>query len=230
MAIFQRGPLFFMNSLSNGVDITITFSTLVPPREDDYVVVFGGHGAAEPTLADPVTGGYTLINKHETTAPIFGMWYKKMTSTPDLDVTGDGGGNVSDGVVYGCYVLGGVDSVNPLDVPAVAVGPINSEDPDPGSIETVTNNAWVIACAGAENQEFNPGEISGYSDQLFEGVGDINSFTAAVARFEKVILGAEDPGAWPSWVPGDWYAITAAFRAAPPTPQPASHSQQYVRR
>jgi len=215
MAIALRGTLNDLTgSRNNGGDVTITFDTITPPLEDDIVVVFGGHGIGTTTLTDPGSG-YTLIAKHETTAPIFGMWFKKMTATPDLSVVCNGGGTNTDGVVYGCYVLSGVDTTTAQDAAAVTVGPTSSTNPDAGLITTVTNDAWVVPCAGSDIRDTSPGTISGYADQLNDNRNETNSYTAAMSRLEKSSFGDENPAAWDSWGSSNWYAITAAFRPAP---------------
>jgi len=214
MAIALRGTLNDLEgNANNGNDVTLTFDTITPPLVDDYVILFGGHGIGTTTLADP--SGYTLIAKHETTAPIFGMWYKKMTSTPDLTVVGSGGGNNADGVAYCCWVLSGIDTTTPEDATATTTGPTTSTNPDPASITTVTNNAWVIPCAGGTVNDTTPGTISGYAEQLDRARNETNPFTATGSTFEKASFGAEDPGAWSSMASSTWYAITAAFRPAP---------------
>lgn len=219
MAIALRGTLNHLaGSINNGGNVTLTFDVTTPPLENDYVVVFGGHGIGTTTLADP--SGYTLIAKHETTSPIFGMWYKKMTATPDLTVVGDGGGTNTDGVAYGCWVLSGVDQTTPLDVTATTAGPTTSTNPDAPSITPVTENAWVIPCALSEVSDNSPGTVSGYSNQLDIRRVETNPVTIAGATFDSGVVDAEDPAAWDSWSSGLWYAITAAFRPDVPAPPP----------
>jgi len=221
MAIALRGSLNDLTAAaSNGANVTITFDTITPPLEDDVVVVFGAHGT-DVTTIDLITSGYTLIDKHESTAPIFGAWYKFMGSTPDLTVVIDGGGDAQDGVALACYVISGVDTTTPLDQTTVSVGPTTSTNPDCGSITTQTDDAWVFAMAGSDVRDTGPGTVSGYVTQLNANRNDTNDVTIAGARLEKTTFGAEDPPAWSSWSSSTWYAITAAFKPASGGPTPA---------
>ncbi len=212
MPIALRGLSQTGNS-NNGGDVTLTFDAITPPLEDDIVVVFGGHGVATTTLAAP-GAGYTQIGIHTGTAPIFGMWLKRMGLTPDLSVLCSGGGNALDGVAYGCAIYSGVDTGTAQDAAATTVGPQTSENPDPASITTVTANAFVLAAAGSAVFDSSPGTISGYTDQLNATRNETNDLTAAFARIDAGTADAEDPGAWSAWLSGTWYAITAALRPA----------------
>ena len=74
------------------------------------------------------------------------MWYRRMGATPALSVLCSGGGNNSDGVAYGCYVLSGVDTVTAEDATATTAGPTTSTNPDPASI-TTANTDWSSQAA-----------------------------------------------------------------------------------
>jgi len=213
MAIALRGSANHITGASgNGGDVTLTFDTGTPPLENDIVVVFGGHGTDVTTLTAPGSG-YTQIGIHTGSAPIFGMWYKRMGATPDLSVVCSGGGDAQDAVCYGCYVLSGVDTTTAEDATATTAGPTASTNPDPASITTANTDAWVIAVTGSDVRDTSPGTISGYSNQLNTNRNDTNDITIAGATFENPEADAEDPGAWSTWSSGTWYAITAAFRA-----------------
>ena len=213
MAIALRGILgnHATGNSNNGGDVTLTFDVITPPLENDIIVVFGGHGIATTTLAAPGTG-YTQIGIHTGSEPIFGVWYKRMGSTPDLSVVCSGGGNNQDAVAYGCYALSGIDTTTAEDATATTAGPTTSTNPNAPSITTVTANAWVIACAGSAVNDNSPGTISGYSNHLASTRNETNDLTTAAATIDAGATGAEDPAAWSGWSSGAWYAITAAFR------------------
>ncbi len=212
MTIALRGTLnHLIGSSNNGGDVTLTFDTITPPLVDDIVVVFGGHGIAVTTLAAP-GAGYTQIGIHTGSAPIFGMWYKRMGATPDLSVVCSGGGDNDDGVAYGCWVLSGVDTTTAEDATATTAGPTTSTNPNAPSITTNNVNAWVIPTAGSDNRDTSPGTVSGYSNQLNVNRNETNDVTVAGATFENPEADAEDPAAWSSWSSSTWYTITAAFR------------------
>lgn len=212
MAIARRG-ISQTGQSNNGGNVTLTFDTITPPLENDIIVAFGGHGIGTTTLAAPGSG-YTQIGIHTGTAPIFGAWYKRMGSTPDLSVVCSGGGDAADGVAYCCWALSGVDTVTAEDATATTAGPTTSTNPDPASITPVTANAWVAAMAGNNNQDNSPGTISGYTDHLSQSRTETNVYTTAGALVDAGAVDAEDPGAWSTWKTGTWYTITAAFRPA----------------
>jgi len=214
MAIALRGALNHLTAIaSNGANVTLTFDTITPPLEDDIVVVFGGHGIQTTTLAAPGTG-YTQIGIHTGSAPIFGMWYKRMGATPDLSVVCSGGGAAQDAVCYGCYVLSGVDVVTAEDAAATTAGPTTSSNPDGPSITTANANSWVVTCSGSDVRDTAIGTISGYSNRLAATRNDTEDITIGASTFLNVGADAEDPPAWSAWLSGTWYSITAAFREA----------------
>jgi len=214
MTIALRGTLnHITGNRNNGNDVTLTFDTITPPLENDMVIVFGGHGDAVTTLDAPGTG-YTQIGIHTGTAPIFGMWYKRMGSTPDLSVVCSGGGSNADGVAYGCWVLSGVNETTVEDVTATTAGPTTSTNPDGPSITPTTDGTWVISTSGGDVRDLTPGTISGYSNQLDRDGNDTNDITVGGGTFPWV-SGAEDPPAWSTWASSTWYSITAAIREEP---------------
>ena len=220
MAIALRGALNdITGSRNNGNDVVLTFDTITPPLVDDIVVVFGGTGIGSvTTLGVPsgnTSGNYIQIGIHTGSAPLFGMWYQRMGATPDLTVTCAGSGDNADGVAYGCYVLSGVDTTTAQDATATTAGPTSSTNPDAPSITTANTDSWVIPCAGGDIRDLTPGTIADYSNQLEQDGNDTNDITIAAATFENPEADAENPAAWSSWATSNWYAITAAFRAAP---------------
>jgi hypothetical protein len=210
VAIALRG-ISQVGGVSNGADVTLTFDTITPPQTDDIVVVYGGHGTATTTLAAPGTG-YTQVAIHTGTAPIFGVWYKRMGATPDTSVVCSGGGNALDAVAYACQTFSGVDTTTALDQTTTTAGPTTSTNPNAPSITTQTANALVIALAGSNNRDTTPGTVSGYSNQQNTNRNDTNDITIASATFLNVGADAEDPPAWSSWASGTWYAVTMALK------------------
>jgi hypothetical protein len=209
---------------TNGGDVTLTFDAGAgAPQTGDYVVVFGGHGTTVTTLlppgaAAPNDGTYTQVGIHTGSAPVFGAWIKKMGATPDTQVVGSGGGNASDAVAYGAWVISGVDLSTPQDQTATTAGPTTSTNPNGASITTVTDNAWVLTMAGSVVNDGTPGTISGYTNQKNANATDTSPFTTSGMTKLVAAHGAEDPGAYSSWSSGAWYAITMALRPAATTP------------
>ena len=214
MPIALRGIAQTGNS-NNGGDVTLTFDAVTPPLENDIVIVSGGHGVTVTTLTAPVPNAgdaYTQVGIHTGSAPIFGVWIKRMGATPDTSVTCDGGGNNADAVAWCSTVYSGVDTTTEQDAAATTAGPTTSTNPDGPSITTVTNNAFVCVLAGSAVFDTSPGTVSGYTDQLNITRNETGDFTTAFARIDKTTFGAEDPAAWGTWASGAWYAVTMALR------------------
>ncbi len=212
MAITVVGTPQVGNAL-NGSNITLTFSTT--PIEGDYVVVYGG--VAYGAVPSAPGTGYTqiAINTGASSYLTFGVWIKKMSSSPDSSVLCYGNANALSGVAYGCKVFRGVDGTTPQDATATtATG--NSINPDCPSITTITDGAWVLALAGMRNNEPSPGTVSGYSNQYNTTANDSVDITIAGATLEKTTAGAENPPAWSTWVVSstNWFAVTVALRPA----------------
>jgi len=197
-----------VGNTTNGGNVTLTFSTT--PLENDYVVVYGGTGGS-PAPSAPGTG-YTQIALGGA-ASRFGVWIKKMSSSPDASVLCRGNSVTSAAVAYGCYVFRGVDGTTPQDATATTATGI-STNPNPASITTVTDAAWVLAFGNGNVNDATPGTISGYSNQYNTTANDTEPITVAGATLEKATAGAENPAAWSSWADSEWYTVTVALRPA----------------
>lgn len=202
-----------VGSAINGGDVTLTFN--VTPVENDIVILYGGSGQDRGALPSEPSG-YTRIALYEPGSGVgfyFGVWYKKMTASPDTTAVGKGSGSSVDGTAYGCYVLHGVDTSTPQDT-AATTNQTAGTNPDCPSITTVTNNALVLAIAGSDAFDATPGTVSGYSNQYTTVGDDGQDITIAGATFEKVTAGAENPPAWGTWASGTYLAVTIALRPA----------------
>lgn len=197
-----------IGNTTNGGNVTLTFSTT--PSENDYVVVYGGVGGGTAPSA-PGTG-YTQIALVSATTR-FGVWIKKMTSSPDASVLCRGNSVTSAAVAYGCYVFRGVDGTTPQDATATTATNFTGA-PNPASITTATNSAWVLAFGNGSVSDATPGTISGYSNQYNTTASDTEPITVAGATLEKATAGAENPAAWSTWADSEWYTVTVALRPA----------------
>ncbi|PIZ92421.1 MAG: hypothetical protein COX82_04850 [Candidatus Magasanikbacteria bacterium CG_4_10_14_0_2_um_filter_41_10] len=194
----------------NGADVTLPFPVGV--MEGDVVIVYGGHPwrSGYPD-AGVSTSGYTQIALNNTAAPGFGAWYKVMGATPDTSVIGVGTGHGADGTAYAAYILRGVDP-SIFDQTTVTAGPITSTNPNPPSIVTQTDGAWVLALAGSRIYDTSPGTISGYSNVNGNSGNDNVDISVHGATLEKTTHGTEDPAAWSTWSSGNWFTITIALK------------------
>jgi hypothetical protein len=202
-------------SNNNGGDVTLTFDG--SPAEDDVVILFGGNGttgAANPL--GPSTGGYAeeTSTVDLTNALSLGVWWKVMGATPDTTVVGQGSGSGTDATVYLCYVLRGVDTTTPMDAAAVTGSMTNTATPDPPSITTLTDKAWVIGAQARSGAATFSSHSSGYTNGVNAAGTDTNRFAASMASTQVDTAGAEDPGVITYSAAGDSYAVSIAVRPA----------------
>ena len=206
---------------TNGGDPTLTFDTGGgAPLEGDVVILFGGHGVTSATPAGPITAGYTAIHV-DANAPDRGAWYKVMAPTPDLTVQGEGGGNGSDAVAYGAFVLDG-SLIDPAIFDQTSVETTEgTRVPNAAPITTQTNGAWVIAIGFNSVVDTSRGVPSGYTTIIGASANDAADISIDAAYIEKATAGAEDPPAWSTWASGTAYEITLAIKpvGAITTPQ-----------
>jgi hypothetical protein len=123
-----------------------------------------------------------------------------------------GTANTNDGVAYGGWVLRNVDPGAVLDATPVVTGPTTSTNPDALQITTVTPGAWVLVMAVSNNADGTPGAPSDYENAItIVGVDAVNTSIGGATRV-KSTPGAENPGAFPTWDSGTWYAATLAIK------------------
>jgi len=175
------------------------------------VVVTGGHSERTDSIVGPLASeGYTAIVVDSSSGlPRSGAWYKRMGTVPDADVTCYSGA-ASDGCAYCAIGLTGVDSTV---IDAAGTKTTGYGAPNPPSITTVTDSAWVIAVGASTNYDATPGNISGYTNDVTNKGSEFgNTFTVAMATKEVASAGAENPGAWDAWADGTFGALSVAIR------------------
>lgn len=186
--------------------------------EGTVVIITGGHPYRSGASLGPLSG-FTEIASSDVSGFSLGVWYQIVGATLPASFECYGTGNALDACAYVAIGLTGVDTTHIADTLATAANG-SSTNPDPASIVTVTDSAWVIACGGSEVNDGTPGVISGYSNDVSDNAND--TYDATVALATKLIVSAttEDPGAWSTWATGDWRTYTVAVRpevTAPPT-------------
>jgi hypothetical protein len=198
-------------------NVTLTFD--VTPQQDDVVLVFGGPAIIANSAID--TTGYTALTSDGLNSQSR-AWYKVMGTTPDTDVVGNGGSTVDnrDGVAYLSYVLRGVSTAITDAAPIRQRSSGTSSIPDPLSITTVTNGAWVFALY-SETANVGPSTSgllpSGYIGEVVAVVTSDNFDIGIVGGYKEVVTaGPEDPGALTSttWTAAQWCTNTIAIRPA----------------
>lgn len=194
-------------SAINAGDVTLTFD--VAPQENDVVVVWGGPSIVGSSAI--VTSGYTAISADQLNSQCR-AWYKRMGATPDTTVVGDGGADARDAVGYLSWVLRGVDTTTALDTAATLANGTGSS-PNPPTITTVTDGAWVFAFASLLANDATPGDLSNYSNQVIANATDTFNLSVTGMTREIGTASAEDPPTYTGWS-GTWGAVTAAIRPA----------------
>lgn len=197
-----------ISAAADGANVTLNFTA----AEDDVVIVFGGHRFRAGGSIGPTVGGWTAIATivNSSLRHHGGVWYKRMTATPDTSVTCHGSSSSADAAGYGCYVLRGVhaDVVDQTTTTAIATG----ANPDPASITTVTANAWVLTLVLDHLSANVPsGAPSGYSNLIGAAAVDTNSWAVGASTFEKTTAGVENAGAF-TWSSNQWYCFSVAIK------------------
>jgi hypothetical protein len=201
---------------ANGADSSVALTLNLPAglQENDVVWCFPINSEAIAINTD--SSGWTRTQIYNGTFPVLGRFYKVMGAVPDTTFvqTASGGSTAGHSIV--CFALRGVDTGTPEDA-ALVTGGNSTNDPDPGSVTTVTANAWVIAVAASSDAsgDATVTEPSGYSNPI-SALGNGSGRDSMVAGATKLVAaaGAEDPGAFTNWTTGDWVSVTVAVRPA----------------
>ena len=202
-------------SANNGGFITMNLPAAL--RENDLVIVWGGHSNRAGSIPGPVTAGYTSLVTQTAASPFFNASYKRMGTLADTTVNCRSTGNASDATAYGYFCLrGAIQTGSPIDVAVVTAGPTTSTNPDPGSIVTTTHGAWILALASSAVNDAAITVISGY-ENLTNASGNDNGedYSTAGCTLVKSTAGGENPAAYGSWASGAWYAVTIAIKPEP---------------
>lgn len=211
-----KGPITLVGSpteaggaaADNGDSFTLTLPTGL--LIDDVVYVFSVYGttAGGSLVADGWTQIAEVDNTHRSR-----VYRKVMGPVPDTEVVIAGSGSASDGGAAVAHALRGVNRWTPEDTtPTTATG--SSTNPDPPSITTLTNKAWVFAFAASRTADGSVTAPTGYANQVDVSTGESNAAMAAGATKEVTAAGAEDPAAWTSWTTGLWATVSVAVRPA----------------
>jgi len=203
-----------VGTINNGGNVTLTFN--VTPSEGDVVVVFVGTYYYDAQLPSVVTSGYqTIANNYFNSAqkPALGAFYKVMTSSPDSNVQVAGNGSTYTPTNAIAYVLRGVNTSNVLDQTSVWVTDSGSS-PNPTSITTQTDKAWVFAVGSISIFDATAGSIANYSNNYSTSTNETYDDSLAAATKEVSPAGSENPGTWGGWSAGSWICFTIAIRPA----------------
>lgn len=214
-------------SAANGADVTLTLPSM---QQNDLVIVayaIGDNDNVNFNMA-MVTAGYTEVadlHSHDTFPQDcdLGVFWKIMGATPDTTAVVDGLGGTDAAVAAVAYVFRGVDTITPMDVtPTTATG-VNSNRPNPPSIDHLNPSGILTVAVGAFSHT-SGAAVTATAPTNYTGVidasgDDTTDVTVAIARRADP-ADPEDPGIFtPSIadsVNNAWCACTIALRPAPP--------------
>lgn len=191
---------------ANGNNVTITLPTLL---ENDVVYVVAGR-VGGPTMS---TAGYTQIATVTSSTHVVRVFRKVMGATPDTTAVVAGSGNTANAMAVSLFCLRGVDFNTPEDATATTASG-SSTNPNPPSITTVTNNAWVLAAASSRVDDGSVTAPTNYLSLTNASVSDTDPASSAMSYRLIATAGAEDPAAYSGWLTGTWGAVTVAVRPA----------------
>jgi len=194
---------------TNGANVTITLPTSL---QNDVVYVFGGFSrTATPGVS---TSGYTnLVDVINGTLCHLYVGRKIMGATPDTSVTCLGSGNAQDATAYTAMVFRGEDTTTPEDATTTTANAATG-NPDPPSITTVTNGAWVLAIGLSAGNNATITGPSGYSNLNTSQDTDTRPINAMGATKEITTAGAENPGAYSGLPSNSVCSASVAIRPA----------------
>ncbi len=211
MAISRKGNLV-AGAVKNGADVPLTLSSAA--AAGDIIYLFGGHHTAGGGTYGDTGGVYTQVKAPDTTGAFgFGVWRLVCTGAVTT-VTGKGNAAGNDVTAYACAVYSGGDGTTPEDVAIPAFATASSTNPDAPSIDPVTNDCAIIACAIKVDADSSPGTPANYATPINATATD-TSGALQITITDRVISGsaAEDPPAFGTWAgTGLWKAITVAVR------------------
>jgi uncharacterized protein YsxB (DUF464 family) len=183
---------------------------------DVAYALMGGSNTSDITITDD-SGTWTKLGElyaNDTLDANFALFRKVQGATPDTAMNATASGTLTSRVGL-IKVLRGVDNTTPEDATTTTATGIDTPDPNPPSINTVTDGAWVIAFGGSTGGG-TVTQPTGYSNAVSVVAGD-NESTAAAADKPIPTAAAEDPDIFNLSVGNTadcWVAFTVAARPA----------------
>lgn len=214
-------------SAINGGDATIT---LPSSQSGDLVVVAYAVGDNDNVDFNMgmTTAGYTEVadlHADDTQDCDLGVYWKVMGGTPDTTAVCSGFGGTDAAVAAVACVFRGVDNGTPMDVtPTTATG-INSNIPDPPSIDhNNPSGVWTIAIGAFGHTSGNAVTTTAptsYTNKIDKSEDDTSDVTVAMASFSTP-SDPENPAVFTPSIADNiahsWCACTIALRPSVPPP------------
>lgn len=153
---FVGGYVFGFQGTNSETSVSLTSLTgglASAPAEDDIVIVFYATGSASADLDMYVTGYTEAFENYHSSGGSgsinYGVWWKKMTATPDTSITVSQSANSAVPGAVVVHVWRGQDLTSPFCITPVSVNhPGVNDTPDPPLVYAPYRGA-VILCAGA---------------------------------------------------------------------------------
>lgn len=178
----------------------------------DVVYVFSGVTAATPVASTTPSGWTKVESTYDYSFVRTDLYRKTMGGTPDTSVTIVGTTAADSSCAAVAIALRGVDTSTPEDATPTYTG-VNAANPDPASITTVTDGAYVLVFAASSANDTSVTVPSGYSNHVQITQAD-TVYHVTVAGATKLITtaGAENPGSWTAFATGRYATWTVAVR------------------
>lgn len=170
------------------------------PAEDDIVIVFYATGVQGGVDLDMYATGYTEVmdnyNSAGSGALNYGIWWKKMTATPDTSVTVSKTASTAVAGVVVVHVWRGQDLTSPFCATPLSTDHTGiSDDPDPPLIYSPYRGAVILCCGAtyiAGGNHYTASYLSNFfEDYKLDGSGVTAGMGSVVASG-----GNYNPAAW----------------------------------
>lgn len=199
--VFVGGSAVAFEGTTSTTNVSLTSLTggvASAPAEGDIVVVVYTFSSTDDTDRDVIVTGYSELCDlfaNDSVEAQFGVFYKKMTATPDTVVNvGQTYSTGQDGSVA-IHVWRGADQTTPIDVATTTATGINTGLANPPSVTPVTAGAVVLACGGA-GASATFGTLTHSLDNVFSAVGTGQSGVSGIASYGDWTSGAYNPAAF----------------------------------
>jgi len=208
---------------TNGSDASRTISGLGLQQNDLVIVAYtiGDDDNVNHNMA-MVTAGYTEVADlfaDDVEDCNFGVFWKLMGASPDSSAIVDGMGGTDAAIAAVAMVFRGVDTTTPMDVTPTTASGVNTNRPNPPSIDFSAASAWVVACGGYAFTSGTPTVTAptNYSDIVERDAVDSTGAGVAMA-YRTDPADPEDPGVFTPSIADSvdhaWGACTIALRPA----------------
>lgn len=207
---------------------------------DDFAIAMtrGLDSGTNPVYAITVATGWTALRNDNWAANDtdmqFYIWYKKLTSASETDLTFTS--DTANSRAVAIHVFRGVDTTTPFDTTEQYAEGNDAANPSNPAITTVTNNAAVYLLHGYNNNDVTvSGAPSGYTlGSHRTSTAHANQGHASAYDLDVGASGTETPGAWthtasPTNVQ-DYQLYTIALRPAAASSSVPVISQQRRRK